>query len=37
MIFHFLKPEPGELLEADGRTPVKAVPENPKRVSAGEA
>jgi len=36
MIFHFLKPEPGELLEADGRTPAKTVPENPKRVPAGE-
>lgn len=24
MLFYFLKPDPGELLEADGRTPIKA-------------
>ena len=34
MIYHFLKPDPGELLEADGRTPVKVAPEKPKAAAA---
>jgi hypothetical protein len=34
MLFYFLKPDPGELLEADGRTPAKA--EKPKTVPATE-
>ena len=34
MIFHFLKPDPGELLEADGHTPVKVAPERPKAAEA---
>jgi hypothetical protein len=35
MIYHFLKPDPGELLEADGVTPVKAAPEKTKAAPAG--
>lgn len=37
MIYHFLKPDPGELLEADGRTPVKVAPQAPKPAAAEEA
>lgn len=28
MLYHFLKPDHGELLEADGRTPTKSAPES---------
>jgi hypothetical protein len=34
MLYHFLKPDPGELLEPDGITPVKVVPEKPKPATA---
>jgi hypothetical protein len=37
MIYHFLKPEPGELLEADGKTPARAAPDKPKPMAASES
>jgi len=37
MLFYFLKPDPGELLEADGRTPAKADPPNAVSASKGNA
>lgn len=37
MLFYFLKPDPGELLEADGRTPAKADKSKPVPASEGQA
>jgi hypothetical protein len=37
MIFYFLKPDPGELLEADGRTPAKAEKSNQVPAAEGQA
>jgi hypothetical protein len=37
MLFYFLKPDPGELLEADGRTPVKSDPSKPVHAAEGQA
>lgn len=34
MLYHFLRPDPGELLEADGKTPAKAAPESRRPVRA---
>ncbi|MBW8889854.1 MAG: hypothetical protein JF616_19005 [Fibrobacteres bacterium] len=37
MLFYFLKPDPGELLEADGRTPAKADTHKAVPASEGQA
>jgi hypothetical protein len=37
MLYHFLRPDPGELLEADGKTPAKDAPAGPKRAAAAES
>lgn len=34
MIYHFLKPEPGELPEPDGKTRARPAPEKPKSLAA---
>ncbi len=34
MIYHFLKPEPGELLEPDGHTPSRSAPDTSKSAAA---
>lgn len=34
MIYYFLKPEPGELLEPDGRTPSRSAPDTSKSAAA---
>jgi hypothetical protein len=37
MLYHFLKPEPGELLEADDKTPARSVPEKNQAAAESQA